>query len=149
VDTEHVSRQAALILWGQPDAESGNVTGGWKMKDEREEKLPKWAQDLLREERMKAIVRFPDEPAPEPDFVENCGHARAPRCTWIYSENQFRVFSHWVGSSGYMYESQEEIGFGQQIRGKFWLHEDDARRAHLWRVCRDSAEAILKAMDGK
>jgi hypothetical protein len=31
VDTEHVSRQAALILWGQPDAESGNMTGGQTM----------------------------------------------------------------------------------------------------------------------
>ena len=116
------------------------------MTDPREKKLPKWAQELLHEERMKSVVRFPDEPSPEPDISEHIGSAAAPRGQYIYSITPNGVFTHWVGKSGYLYSSQKEESFGSQVRGDFWLSKDDARLAYLWRVCTRAAKGILKAM---
>jgi hypothetical protein len=116
------------------------------MTDPRETKLPKWAQDLIAEERMKYLVRFPDRPCPEPDIMEYTGHSRdAPRHTWIYSENSYRVFAHWVGKNGYLFADEREGGSGAQVRGHYYLNKEDAELAHLWRVCRECALRILKA----
>lgn len=116
--------------------------------DPRENKLPKWAQELLQQERMKYLVRFPDQPAPEPDISEHIGHGKAPRLQWIYSQNSSGVYRHWVGKTGYLYHDAAEEGHGSQVRGKYWLHKEDAELAHLWAVCTECALRILRAKGG-
>ena len=115
------------------------------MTDPRENKLPKWAQELLYQERMKSVVRFPDEPAPRPDISERIGSARAPKGQWIYSQNLYNVSPHWIGKDGYMYKTTDESSFGSQVRGDFWLSREDARLAHIWNVCTYAAKSILEA----
>ena len=112
--------------------------------DPREHKLPKWAQDLLTQERMNCVVRFPDEPAPPPDISEELGHARAPRSSWIYSTNVRGVRAWWVAENGYIYKGMSASGFGTPVRGNFWLKEEDAHLAHLWDVCTCAARDILR-----
>jgi hypothetical protein len=115
------------------------------MYDERESKLPRWAQDALAHERKAALVRFPDQPRPTPDISEPTGHGRAPREQWIYSQNVSGVFAHWVGSNGYLFRSEKEGSFGSQVRGNYYLTAEAALLAHRWHVAEMAAHSMLMA----
>ena len=119
------------------------------MFDPREEKLPKWTQELLHQERLKSALRFPDTPAPTPDFTtqQHGGFVgqKPQEGTELFSSNSDQIFRHFVGVNGYLHSNERLSGFGARASGSYYLCLQDARLARRWMVARRCAEKMLSA----
>lgn len=116
------------------------------MKDPREAKLPKWAKDMLYEERRVAALSWPKEPEPKPIVVYDAnGHATEG--TAIENGIAWRINHGYrkpekVGfEKGYV--SRENAGFMSRASGAFYASERDANVALLWLQCRLAGQDLL------
>lgn len=140
-------------------------------RDTRENKLPKWAQELIEETRIGLALRWPSEPEPEPSFsVTRRGDARlsenvfwsppdyALGATWfrlLGSSTQPLVKSVFIAMNRIEFQDEEAAKIAQghhyrggyQCEGPYWSNRRDALLAGHWRACRDFAGRLAVIID--
>lgn len=116
------------------------------MKDPREDKLPKWAQEALEAERRARALCWPSEPEPAPVMV--CD----PNTGAVTSGEEVKTGQLWRVNTGYRIAEMVEIdqyvakkkgqAFGERRGGAYYKTERDALLALHWRECRSAAAAL-------
>lgn len=128
------------------------------MSDPREHNLPKWAQKLLRQERLKSALCFPEAPRPPADFkIGGSGEGIGTPTLWdceadaLYSiiggRNEARLAKCWV-ARGYIYGTEDCKGIGSRGNGEYWIDERDAILALRWDVAMHAAERLVQIQTG-
>lgn len=116
-------------------------------RDPREDKLPRWAQDLLAAERERAALAWPTFREPEPLFRASGDFAAPPEARGravytIFRGNfsRFEVRGWGVDPDGYMGSGVSRF---RPRGGPYYATHDDALRAAHWAACRAAAKEIL------
>jgi hypothetical protein len=122
--------------------------------DEREIKLPKWAQEQLQAARVAASLRFPDT-NPEPDLkfdVNGFGSQRPRDGTIVYSIQTRYGTAHvkgWKFIGAYLYDADTDaekarrLLSGRRPDGKFWFNKNDAINAARYEVAHSAAHQLM------
>jgi len=129
------------------------------MVDPREHKLPKWAQELLRQERLQAVLRFPEAPRPEPDWsFDASGHDKFHRKMtpgakiWQVQSGYGlpKIVFSVVGDDGrHIYSAPgRKRGFSRRPHGYYFASHADAVLALRWSIATMAAEALLDVEEG-
>lgn len=116
----------------------------------REQKLPKWAQDLLEDVREEAALRWPGEPEPEPAFRTGTDDYTFPsdlrgKVLWkSLGGHTPAIQSCTVTEHGY--ESKRlgdaKSGFYTRPSGTYYFTERDALLALRWKVSAIAARRL-------
>ena len=120
------------------------------MSDPREDKLPKWAQELIAVERTRTALSWPNEPKPEPICRFDGGSGML-----VSGErpNAGSVMWYFVKSDTFRQGRTESVAFdgiyevsrgGNKSRpnGPYYATERDATLALLWAECEASADRL-------
>lgn len=122
------------------------------MYDPREAKLPKWAQEMFSEVRIRSDLSWPNEPRPEPVVVADgaSGHVEIGR---EFKGEAWKVY----GGAGFSGRSVKRVVIddirterdpafprsgGSRMGGRYYATERDAWLAAWWDECVDSARRI-------
>ena len=120
------------------------------MSDPREDKLPKWAQELIAVERTKTALSWPNEPKPEPLCRFDGGNGafvdgekpKAGDTLWQY-RTAYGVSGGQVSSVVFDGMYVERSGGGRsRAGGQYYATERDATLALLWAECEASADRL-------
>ena len=116
------------------------------MTDPREAKLPKWAQEALEAERVRAALCWPSEPEPEPDFefdVNGFCAGEYPATgaeLWLLSGTD-SIIGVTMGEGGRSLAYKSAI-LGSRPIGRFFARRSDAILALRWRRSREAARRL-------
>ena len=120
------------------------------MSDPREDKLPKWAQELIAVERTKTALSWPNEPKPEPlcrfdggSGVFVAGERPSVGDTLWHYRTAYGVSGGQVSSVVFDGHYVERNG-GNKSRaaGLYYATERDATLALLWAECEAAADRL-------
>lgn len=118
------------------------------MQDPREAKLPKWAQRMLKDERIKSALSWPTVSQPAPVAIYNDG------CLLAGTEIRYAVV--WCESlkSGMpvdvlIMSGEQVLSNGKRLKvtGAFFETKRDVLVAQLWRDCRLAAEQLSQKIN--
>ena len=122
------------------------------MTDPREDKLPKWAQELIERERIKASLSWPQFPKPEPVFT--CGPNIRSAPTEFRGQSNVhsgRVTRRWMGKAGGQFTTEEAeatagrtCGWSESCSGDYYATERDAWRVMAWSIAESAAGALYR-----
>ena len=121
------------------------------MSDPREDKLPKWAQELIAVERTKTALSWPNEPKPEPlcRFDGGSGalvSGKGPKDgDTLWHHQKAYGFSGWQVSS-VVFDDHNYVkrnnGGSSRPDGLYYATERDATLALLWAECEAAADRL-------
>ena len=126
------------------------------MIDPREDKLPKWAQELIERERIKASLSWPQFPKPEPVFTCGPNIRSAPtefrgQQFWQSNVHSGRVTRRWMGKAGGQFTTEEAeatlgrtYGWGESCSGDYYATERDGWRFMAWSIAESAAFALYR-----
>jgi len=112
------------------------------MRDERESKLPKWAQELLEAERIRAAFAWPNEAEPEPLVVFDANGnvtvgSRPEPDTKLWQAVPSGHVVKWVFNGNRVFHSGRETLHTPV--GRYYATEPEATLALRWVLCREFA----------
>ena len=116
------------------------------MIDPREDKLPKWAQELLADERRRAALAWPTEARPEPLWTPGV-NVYAPRemdgrTVWNAKEHLPAPLAHQV-SGGFVHCGEPKSGFGfRPESSRYFATEREAALDMWWSRAEEAASRL-------